>query len=262
MEESQLRKSFNYYALIIANLALGDLKIRYKQTCLRFAWALLQPLTNLLIFAIVFSRIIKVSSEGTPYLLFSYCALLPWNFFATCFLSATTCMQKNVNLITRVNFPKITIPLSAIVASLLDFLISFAILIILMCYYKVGLNITMLFLVPIFLIQLIFTVGVVLIMVTLTMYIKDFEQAASFIIRLGMLISPVGYSLQMIPGKFINFYLLNPMASLLDSYRKVLLHQALPNFEYLSIGFFVSLVILIFGFWFFKKGEPAFVDML
>jgi lipopolysaccharide transport system permease protein len=176
-------------------------------------------------------------------------------------MSATTCMQKNVNLITRVNFPKITIPLSAIVASLADFLISFAMLIILMCYYKVDFNITMLLCVPIFFIQLIFTIGVVLIIVTLTMYIKDFEQAASFVIRLGMLISPVGYSLQMIPERVIKLYLLNPMAGLLDSYRKVLLHQSLPNLEYLGIGFFVSLIVLFFGFWFFKKGEPAFVDI-
>ena len=262
MEESQFKKSFNHYACIIANLALGDLKLRYKQTYLRFIWAFLQPPANLLIFAIVFARILKVPSEGAPYLLFSYCGLLPWNFFATCFLSATTCMQKNYNLITRVNFPKITIPLSAIVASLFDFLISFVMLIILMCYYHVGFNITMLLCVPIFFIQLLFTIGVVLTVATLTIYIKDFEQAASFVIRLGMLISPVGYSLQMIPERVIKLYLLNPMAGILDSYRKVLIHHALPDLEYLGICLFVSLIILIFGFLFFKKGEPVFVDML
>lgn len=262
MTELKVNRKFNYYAQIIANLALGDLKIRYKQTYLRFLWAFLQPWANLLIFAIVFAQIIKVPSEGAPYLLFSYCALLPWNFFASCFLSATTCMQKNYNLITRVNFPKITIPISAIVASLFDFLISFVMLIILMLYYKVGFNWIMLLALPIFLIQLVFTLGVVLIVVTLTMYVKDFEQAASFVMRLGMLISPVGYSLQMIPERFLKFYLLNPFAGLLDSYRKVLLHKTLPNLEYLGLSFIIALVILVLGWCFFKKGEPEFVDIL
>ncbi len=262
MSKSQSAEPFNYYFQIIVNLALSDLKVRYKQTYLRFLWAIVQPWANLFVFAIVFAHIIKVPSEGAPYLLFSYCALLPWNFFANCFSSATTCMQKNFNLITRVNFPKITIPLSSIVASLFDFFISFAMLVILMAYYKIGFNITMLLCAPIFFLQLLFTVGVVLIVVTLTMYVRDFEQAASFVIRLGMFISPVGYSLQMIPERVVKFYLLNPMAGLLDSYRKVLIHQTLPNFEYLGISFFISLITLIFGFWFFKKNEREFVDII
>ena len=247
---------------LIAALGLKELKQRYKQRYLRAAWAVIGPIFSMIVFTVIFSRVAKLPSEGVPYPVFNFTALVPWSFFAACLGFSCRSLVMNYNLITRLKFPRITIPISSILASSLDFAVAVVLLAILFIIYHISVGINIIYLIPILLIQLLFTLGMAFILSISNAYLRDIQSALGIVIQGWMLISPVGYSLNMVGEKYRFFYLLNPMAGILDSYRKVLIHNVAPNFSYLAISFFVSLIVFILGYWFFKRLERNLADII
>lgn len=247
---------------LIAVLAINEIKRRYKQKYLRAAWVIIHPIFTMILFTAVFSRVAKLPSEGVPYPVFNFTALVPWSFFATCLISSCNSLLANYNLITRLRFPRITLPVASILAGLLDFAIALALLAILFAIYHIGVGIYVIYLIPIILIQLLFTFGMAFILSISHAYLRDIRNALTIFLQTWMLASPVGYSLNMVGEKFRFFYLLNPMAGILDSYRKILIHNTAPNLSYLAISFFISLIVFIFGYWLFKKLERDLADII
>ena len=256
-----LKSLIKWWDLICA-LALKDIRQRYKQRYLRAAWSVINPIFTMIIFMIIFSRVAKLPSEGVPYPVFNFTVLVPWSFFAACLSLSCSSLAANHHLITKVKFPRITIPLSSILASFLDFAIAILLLIILFIIYRVRVGISIIYLLPVLLIQLLFTMGMAFILSICNAYLRDVQSALPKIIQVWMLASPVGYSLNMVGEKYRFFYLLNPMAGILDSYRKILIHNRAPNFSYLAISAFVSLIVFIFGYWLFKKLERDLADII
>jgi len=247
---------------LIAALALKEIKQRYKQRYLKLAWAIINPVFTLIVFTVIFSRVAKLPSEGVPYPVFNFTALVPWSFFAACLGYCCNSLVANNNLITRLKFPRITIPIASILAASVDFAIASILLAVLFLIYHISVGINIIYLVPILFIQLLFTLGAAFILSSANAYLRDTRSALQLIIQVWMLASPVAYSLNMVGEKFRFFYLLNPMAGILDSYRRVLIHNTAPNFSYLAISFFISLLVFIFGYWFFKKLEPNLADII
>ncbi len=257
-----IRGSFLKWKNLVLVLAFLNIKKRYKQRYLRVAWAVINPLFTMFIFTIVFSRVAKLPSEGFPYPIFNFTALIPWIFFSSSLGFCVCSLNAQSSLITRISFPKITIPLGSILATAFDFLIGLCLLASMFLIYKIYFGASFIFIIPILIVQLLFTVGVGLIISITNVYLRDIQSAMPLIIQAWMLLSPVGYSLNMVGEKYKFFYLLNPMAGILDSYRRVLLHQQPPNFYYLGIAFIVSLVVFVFGYWFFKKSESTIADII
>ena len=256
-----LKSIVKWWDLITA-LALKEIKQRYKQRYLRFGWAVINPIFTMIIFTLIFSRVAKLPSEGVAYSVFNFTALIFWSFFAACLTFSCNSLVSNYNLITRLKFPRITIPISSILASFLDFAIASALLVILLTFYQLRVGINIIYLIPVFLVQLLFTLGMVFILSISNAYLRDIQSSLPIIIQAWMLASPVGYSLSMVGEKFRFFYLLNPMAGILDSYRKILIHNIAPNFSYLAISGLVSLITFVFGYWFFKKLERNLADII
>jgi ABC-type polysaccharide/polyol phosphate export permease len=254
--------SFNKWQGLIWAFALTNLRNRYKQRYLRAAWAVINPLVLMLIFTVVFSRVAKLSSEGLPYPIFNFTALIPWMFFASSLGFCVYCLNGQFNLITRVNFPKVTIPLGSILATCFDFAIGLALLMIFFFIYHIKVGFNAFLVIPIILIQIIFTVGVGLIIAIANVYLRDVQSALPIMIQAWMLLSPVGYSLQQVGEKLRFFYLLNPMAGILDSYRMVLLHNQPPNPYYMTMALIISCLTLFIGYAIFKKYEKRMADVI
>ena len=245
-------------------LSLRDIKVRYKQTVIGILWAFLRPLLTMLVFTIVFSKIAKLPSEGeTPYALMVYAALLPWQFFATSVTISSSSLVANSALISKVFFPRLIIPTSSIITSLVDFMISFAILLILMVYYRFAPTWNIL-LVPVFLlIAIFFTIGIGLFLTSLNVKFRDFRYIIPFIIQIGLYVSPVGFSSSVIPENYHLLYNLNPMVGVIDGFRWAILGGESKIYW---PGFLLSVGIILFFLWLglrtFRKMERSFADII
>jgi lipopolysaccharide transport system permease protein len=208
-----LRELWEYRELLYF-LSLREFMVRYKQAALGVAWAILQPIITMVIFSVIFGQLAKLPSDGIPYPVFSYVGLLPWQFFATALTHASTSLVGNSNLLTKVYFPRLIIPLSAITAGLVDFAISFVILLFLMLYYRISLTWDALWLFPLLMLAFFTALAVSLWLSALNVQYRDVQYAIPFLVQAWMYASPVAYSTGLIPGhglwRFI--YGLNPMA--------------------------------------------------
>ncbi|OGW82164.1 MAG: hypothetical protein A3G33_10585 [Omnitrophica bacterium RIFCSPLOWO2_12_FULL_44_17] len=253
-----------YYSDLIFNLTAKSIKKRYKQKYLKAAWVIIQPVISLIIFTIVFSKVAKIPSEKVPYPLFIFTALAFWNFFAMSINSCTNVFIANAHFIRRLKFPKITLPVSTILGNFLDFSISMILLVFLFLIYRhpISWGTHWFYLIPVFFIQLTLTLGMALILSIGNSFIRDIQNATEFLMYLWLIASPVAYPVQWISRKNIIFYLLNPMAGILDSYRKILLHNQTPDLFYLSLSCVISISIFILGYLLFKKCEPHLADVI
>ena len=245
-------------------LSLRDLSVRYKQTVIGVLWAVLRPLLTMIVFTIVFGRIAKLPSEGqAPYALMVYAAMLPWQFFASALQESSNSLVANSMLISKVYFPRLIIPASSIITSLVDFFLSFVILLGLMVYFQFPPTWNMLFL-PVFLLIAILTaIGVGLYITSLNVKFRDFRYIIPFIIQFGLYVSPVGFSSSIVPEKYRLLYSLNPMVGVIDGFRWAILGG--ESHIYLS-GFFLSVGIMLFFLWLglrtFRKMEKSFADII
>jgi lipopolysaccharide transport system permease protein len=250
-----------HYRELLYFFVWRDVKIRYKQTALGFAWAIIQPLFMMVIFTLFFGGLAKVPSDGIPYPLFSFAALIPWTLFAEGLTRSTTSMVSNANILTKVYFPRLIMPVSGILSPLVDFVIAFVILIIMMAYYGYVPTIAILLLPAFILLAILTSLAVGLWLSALNVKYRDFQYTIPFLIQLWLFASPVVYSSSLIPEQFRLLYGLNPMAGVIEGFRWALLGTNPPEVMILvSIG--VVVLLLIGGLFYFKKMEQYFADVV
>ena len=245
-------------------LSLRDISVRYKQTVIGILWAVLRPLLTMIVFTIVFSKIAKLPSDGNaPYALMVYAAMLPWQFFASALQESSNSLVMNAPLISKVYFPRLIIPTSSIITSLVDFFLSFVILLGLMAYYRFAPTWNMLMIPCFLLIAILSAIGIGLYITSLNVKFRDFRYIIPFIIQFGLYISPVGFSSNVIPEQYRLLYSLNPMVGVIDGFRWAILggesHLYWPGF-WLYIG--IMLFFLWLGFRTFRKMERRFADII
>jgi len=244
-------------------LAWRDIAVRYKQTVIGVAWAVLRPLLTMMIFVIVFGKIAKLPSEGVPYPIFVFAAMLPWTFFATAFSDASSSLIGNSNLISKVYFPRLIIPAASVIVAGVDFLISFVILIGLMLWYHYvpGWQIITL---PFFLLIAFFAaLGAGLYIAALNVKYRDFRFVVPFITQLGLYISPVGFSTTIVPEKYQLLYYLNPMVGVIDGFRWAISGgKTALNMTEIGLSVVVTVLLFIAGVYHFRKTEKTFADVI
>jgi lipopolysaccharide transport system permease protein len=244
-------------------LAWRDILVRYKQTIIGLAWSLIRPFLTMIVFTVIFGRLAKLPSDGVPYPILVYAAMLPWQFFSTSFSEASNSLLSNSNMLTKIYFPRLIIPASTVIVNFVDFLISFIILIGLMIWYRFVPSWTILYL-PLFLgLALLTAMGAGLYVAALNVKYRDFKYIVPFVVQFGMYISPVGFSSNVVPEKYRLLYSLNPMVGVIDGFRWCILggdsQIYLPGMI-LSLGLIIFL--LIFGIWYFRKMEKTFADII
>ena len=260
-----MKKSINqlwsYRELLIA-FTLREIKIRYKQTILGASWAILQPAALTIIFSIVFGVFLKVNSGSVPYPVFSYSALLPWTFFATAVSFGALSVVNNGNLVTKVYFPREILPLAAVGAAFIDFLSASLIFLLMFFVYKISISAVFLYVLLIFPSIFLLTVGISFILSALNVMFRDIRFVVPLILQIWLYLSPVIYSMDQVPEKFRKFYILNPMAPLIQSFRDVTVFGKSPNVGELTLAIIVSVLIFILGYLIFKAKERKFADII
>jgi lipopolysaccharide transport system permease protein len=244
-------------------LAWRDILVRYKQTVIGIAWSIIRPLLTMIVFTVVFGKLAKFPSTGVPYPILVYAAMLPWQFFANSLSESSNSLITNSSILTKVYFPRLIVPISTIVVCLLDFLISFSILIVLMVGYKFMPSWKIITL-PIFLLlALLVALGVGLWLSALNVKYRDFRYIIPFIVQFGLYISPVGFSSSIVPEKWRLLYSINPMVGVIDGFRWAILGGETRIYW---PGFIVSLalifLILALGLHYFRKTERSFADVI
>lgn len=239
-----------------------EIKIRYKQSFLGAAWAVLQPLALMLMFTLVFSVLVDIETGDVPYPLFSYTAVLPWTLLHTSITFATSSLLTNMNLVTKTYFPREILPLGSVGAALLDFLIASTVFAGMMLIYRVPLTTAVIWLPLLVSIQMALILGVAFITSSLSVNYRDIRFIVPLGLQLWFYATPVIYPLSLVPERFRLIYMLNPMSGLIVSYRAVLLHGQPPPLGYLAMAASAALVVLAVGYALFKKLEPSFADVI
>src|SRR5664280_831746 len=242
-------------------LAWRDILVRYKQTAIGLAWSIIRPFLTMIVLTFIFGRVAKLPNEGVPYQILVYAAMLPWQFFSTSFSDASNSLITNTNMLTKIYFPRLIIPASTVIVNVVEFLISFVILIGLMIYYH-FLPPWHIVLLPLFLLLAFLTsMGAGLYVAALNVKYRDFKYIIPFVVQFGMYISPVGFSSNNISDKWRLLYSINPMVGVIDGFRwSISGGQSriyLPGML-LSIG--LVILLLIFSVWYFRKMEKTFAD--
>jgi len=251
------------YRELFAFLAWRDVLVRYKQTVIGIAWSIIRPFLTMIVFTVVFGKLARFPSEGVPYAILVYAAMLPWQFFASSLSESSSSLIGNANLISKVYFPRIIIPASAVIVSLVDFFISFSILFVLMMWYQFTPD-WRIVTVPLFLcFALLVAFGCGLWISALNVKYRDFRYVIPFLVQFGLYISPVGFSSNVIPEKWKLFYAINPMVGVIDGFRWAILGGGVklywPGF---ALSLVLTAVIVISGFWYFRKTERTFADVI
>lgn len=244
-------------------LAWRDIAVRYKQTIVGVLWAVIRPLLTMMIFVVVFGKIAQLPSEGVPYPIFVFAAMLPWTFFATAFADSSNSLIGNANLISKVYFPRLIIPASSVIVAGVDFLISFVILIGLMIWYQYMPDWHILTL-PFFLLLAFFAVlGAGLFVAALNVKYRDFRFVVPFIVQLGLYISPVGFSTTIVPEKYQLLYYLNPMVAVIDGFRwGISGGKTAFNMTELMVSIGVVILLCVVGIYHFRQTEKTFADVI
>ena len=243
-------------------LVRRDVLAKYKQAFMGVMWAILQPLVLMVMFTMVFSRFARVPSEGIPYTIFAYTALLPWGFFAGGIAAACGSIVGNTSLIIKIRMPTDVFPFSAILARGVDLAISTVVFIGMMLIYHVSPNMTMLWVVPLMLTQLLLMAGIGLLLSSMAVFYRDINFGIGMFMQMWMFASPVAYPISIVPERYLGIYMLNPMVTIMDGYRKAVLHAEVPDLERLGVVFVAASILFIFSYWFFKHQEGKFADLI
>lgn len=243
-------------------LVWRDLKVRYKQTAIGIGWVVLQPVISMAIFTVIFGMFARIPSDGMPYPLFAFSALLPWNYFASALQRVNSSVVGDASLITKVYFPRIILPVVGSASGVVDFATAFILLLGMMIWYEVQFT-WLIMLVPLFLLFALLTaLAVGLWCAALNVRFRDFAYAMPFLVQIWMFISPVVYPVSIIPEKYRLIYGLNPMTGVIEGFRWALLGNRAPDFTVLGISAVVVLVIFVGGLVFFRNMERTFADVV
>ncbi|OQA19942.1 MAG: Teichoic acid translocation permease protein TagG [Chloroflexi bacterium ADurb.Bin360] len=259
-----LRAVWEYRELLFF-LVWRDVKVRYKQTALGVLWVILQPLVSMAIFTVLFGVLLKVPSGDAPYPVFAFAGLLPWNYFSQSLTRASTSLVQSSHLITKIYFPRLVIPLSGVFSSLVDFAISFAVLLILMLLYGVTPTARMLLLPALLLLALVTALGFGLWLSALNVKYRDVGYLLPFLIQIWMYLTPVVYGSALIPERYRFLLSLNPMTGVVEGFRWALLGGELESYlsaPLLALSVGIALVVLVSGALFFRTTERSFADIV
>jgi lipopolysaccharide transport system permease protein len=261
-EQQYWRDLWNYRELFYF-LAWRDILVRYKQTAVGIAWALIRPFLSMIIFSVVFGNLAKLPSEGVPYPILVFAAMLPWQFFSNSLSECSNSLISNSNLISKVYFPRLIVPTSAVIVSFVDFMISGIILLSLMAWYDFVPGWRILTLPLFILIAFAAAIGAGLWLSALNVEYRDFRYIVPFIVQFGLYISPVGFSSSIVPDQWRLIYSLNPMVGVIDGFRWAILGS---SFNIYWPGFLLSVTLVVFllisGIWYFRKMEQTFADVI
>jgi len=250
------------YRELLYFLTWRDIKVRYKQTVLGAAWAIIQPFFMMVVFSLFFGYLARVPSDGIPYPIFTYCALLPWQLFAHALGESSNSLIANERLITKVYFPRLVIPLSAVLGGLIDFAIAFVILLGMMAYYHIVPTL-MIFALPLFVLLAIITaLAVGLWLSALNVQYRDVRYTITFITQFWLFATPVAYSSSLVPERWRALYGLNPMAGVVEGFRWALLGKTEGPGAMLAVSTGVVILLLIGGLYYFRRMEQTFADIV
>ena len=255
-------KELWHYRELIYFLTWRDIKVRYKQAVLGIAWSVLQPVLTTAIMTVVFGILLKVESDGLPYPVFALSALLPWHLFQLSLQKSSISLVGNANLLTKVYFPRVIIPLSSVLAALVDFVISLVLLFITMAIYKIPLTWSVLWVIPLTILTVLAALAVGLWLSALNVQYRDVQQMVPFLIQIWMYATPIVYPITTIPeGTFRYIYSLNPMVGVVQGFRWAFFGGSPPDMT-LLISSLAVLVLLVSGLFFFRRMEKTFADVV
>ena len=251
------------YRELFGFLAWRDVLVRYKQTVIGILWAVLRPLLTMIVFTFVFGRLAKLPSDGVPYPILVFAAMLPWQFFASSLTEASNSLVSNANMLSKIYFPRLVLPTSAVIVSLVDFLISFVILAAMMVWYGIWPTWHMLALIPLTGFAFMASIAAGLWIAALNVEYRDFRYIIPFLVQFGLYISPVGFSSSIVPAHLRLWYSLNPMVGVIDGFRWAIVGTGTqiywPGF---GLSLFVVLALFVSGIWYFRKMERTFADLI
>ncbi len=256
-----LRSLWEYRDLLYF-LAWRDIKIRYKQTVIGAAWAIVQPFMTMVVFSIFFGRFVGVPSDGIPYPIFSYTALVPWIFFANSLTQSSNSLIGNAHLISKVYFPRLVIPLSSVLSGVIDFLIAFAVLVGMMLYYGIIPTATIIWLPLMLLLAWVTSMGIGLWLSALNVKYRDVRHIVPFLTQLWLFATPVAYPSSLISEPWKTVYGLNPMVGVVEGFRWVLLGAPRPSAPMILISSLIALTLLVTGAFYFRRVEQTFADIV
>jgi len=251
------------YRELLYFLTWREIKVRYKQTVLGVGWAILQPFVTMIIFSLIFGGLAQIPSDDVPYPIFSYTALVPWTFFAVSLTNATASLVSNGNMLKKIYFPRLTLPVATILSNLVDFVLAFSILLLMMLFFQISPTVNIIY-VPLFLFQAIITaLGVGMWLSVLNVQFRDVRYIAPFLVQIWLWITPVAYPASLIENEVLRFiYNLNPMAGVIEGFRWALLGTATQPDVTILIGTAVSIILFISGFLYFNRMEKIFADVI
>ncbi len=250
------------YRELVYFLTWRDIKVRYKQTAIGGAWAIIQPFFTMMIFSLFFGKFARIPSEGLPYPIFAYSALVPWTYFANSLTHATNSLVEHQQTITKVYFPRLILPLSSVLGGLVDFVIAFTVLIGMMFFYNIYPT-GAIWTIPLFvLLSIITAFGVGLWLSALNVQYRDVRYAVGFLIQLWLFATPIAYPITIVPERWRALYGLNPMVGVIEGFRKALLGKGAIWGPSLAVSISIIVLILIGGILYFRKMEQTFADVV
>lgn len=255
-------KELWHYRELLFFLAWRDIKVRYKQTLLGAAWAILQPLLTMIVFSVIFGQLAKLPSEGIPYPVFTYTALLPWQLFAFSLGNSSNSLISSQNLISKVYFPRLIIPLASVLAGILDFAIAFVVLLGLMAYYHIVPTLTVLYLPFFLLLALLSSLAVGIWLSALNVKYRDVRYVVPFLTQFWFYATPIAYTSLLIPEGWRVLYGLNPMTGVVEGFRWALLGSQTGNGFMIVVSAMIVILMFLSGLYYFRRMEDGFADVI
>lgn len=250
------------YRELLVFYAVRDIKVRYKQTFLGIAWAILQPVMTMVVFSIFFGNLAGVPSDGLPYPVFSFCGLLPWQLFAFALTQSSNSLVNNAHVLTKVYFPRLIIPFASMIAGLIDFAIAFVVLVGIMFYYDIIPGWALITLPFFVLLALAAALSVGLWLSTLNVKYRDVRYTIPFLTQFWLFVTPVAYSSSLVPSKWQAVYAINPMAGVVEGFRWALLGKPAPPQALLIVSVVATAILLVGGLFYFARMEKTFSDII
>jgi len=247
---------------ILFTWTVREIKVRYTDTKLGLAWIVIYPAAWVILFTLLFSHLVPVPVQGVPYPLFVMSGLVPWFFFSNTVSNAVSSLKNNANLIPKVYFPREILPLGSVLVGLLDLTLYLLLLLVTMLFYRFGGGHTLVMLLPVVVCMAALTLAISLLTSRLALFQREVQLLVPMALQFLMYMLPVFYPVEIVPARFRTIYMLNPMASLMDAFRRILIYGRWPDWGTFRYGATVSIGLLVFAYWDFKRAEPEFADRL